>query len=528
MEFSWRTVMLLLGILTVVVIIFDGFRRMRRNREESLRLDIRQDFKFPSAEERSEFPSGGFRVVDEEAGSPSVQRKPSVAPVSKAKSASADQVQASSKPVNGTEQESADLPDYRNEPFFSNDFSASGGSLLDPEIGASLSSKPEAKKSALKAADQAVRKTVSAKPQSSSRSVASKAAKPAVTGTSEGQTAVEPTTSPRRRKVVKPRDARKANAASQAGQTDKAMLAKKAAAAKIKAGAAAARQKALEEKLAAEQSDTRSVDLEKTVPVLMNVDVLGKEETSLAMQALRPDSEAATKKEESPTLSDEVEAAIDDTSMDGLDETGSREEPTLTLTEDSLEDFEPEDADPHLEDEVDDEIANERSNLVIYANDDAENLAERDPAKVALVIRVLSRDPKGFHGSMLLRLFEDCDLRYGSEGIFHRFEEADGLGPIQFSIAQAVEPGIFTPDKMEEQHFEGLTFFMGLPGARRPMEAFRAMSELAKVLSRNLDAVLRDEKDSVLSDQTLEHYRSQVLEYERQQYLAKRVAADRR
>ena len=263
-----------------------------------------------------------------------------------------------------------------------------------------------------------------------------------------------------------------------------------------------------------QESVQEIADTDQSIPVLMSVDELGREETSLAMQPLRPDPE--TRSSEQPK-----EAAV---------EAEPAPAPDIDLTQESLEDFpaEEEAEVAATEETVVEEESHEYKPLVRFANDDAECMSDRGPAKVALVIRVLSRDPKGFYGPVLLRLFDDCDLRYGKEGVFHRFEEANGLGPIQFSIAQAVEPGIFEPEKMESQHFEGLTFFMSLPGARRPMEAFRTMSELAKLLARDLDASLRDESDSVLSEQTLESYRAEVLEYERQQYLARRAAANRR
>lgn len=64
MELSWRTALILLGLAAVVWVVFDGLKRMRRARAESLRLDV--DPGFVSARddfENPELPSGSWRTV---------------------------------------------------------------------------------------------------------------------------------------------------------------------------------------------------------------------------------------------------------------------------------------------------------------------------------------------------------------------------------------------------------------------------------------------------------------------------------
>ena len=62
MEWSWRTVLILIGLVAMVAILIDGFRRMRRARAEALRLDVSEDFKFPEEGYNPELP-GEVRVV---------------------------------------------------------------------------------------------------------------------------------------------------------------------------------------------------------------------------------------------------------------------------------------------------------------------------------------------------------------------------------------------------------------------------------------------------------------------------------
>lgn len=65
MELNLRTVLVILGALVMLGILIDGFRRMRRARQEALKLDVKGDFKFPEDNFSSELPNGGSRVIAE-------------------------------------------------------------------------------------------------------------------------------------------------------------------------------------------------------------------------------------------------------------------------------------------------------------------------------------------------------------------------------------------------------------------------------------------------------------------------------
>ena len=101
--------------------------------------------------------------------------------------------------------------------------------------------------------------------------------------------------------------------------------------------------------------------------------------------------------------------------------------------------------------------------------------------------------------------------------IFHRYEEAGGKGPEQFSVVNLAEPGTFDLDNLAEFSSPGVGFFMHLPGPSKPLEAFEAMAETAKVLAKNLGGELRDEQHSAATTQTIEHYRQRILDFERRQ-----------
>lgn len=355
MEWSWRTVMILLGLLGMVVILIDGFRRMRRARAEALRLDVSNEFRFPEDGHNPELPGGGARVVGDE--------------------------------------EAEQAPSHeRLEPTLS--LGEASSPSLDLDIDAAVAERPQA---------------VSQIPK------------------------------------VKP------------------------------------------------------VNLDEPVPVLMEVEELGDDVDSAPNEPTVTDSDRSTAPEQAD------QADIEHAHYDP-------EPPPETL--ETIED-------PHLEQEVESlpEADPALVQPVNFAAPDAERLSERPDPELVLVIHVLSHDEQGFSGRDVLFLFNSCDLRYGEKNIFHRYEQADGQGCVQFSVAQSHEPGSFVPQDMAEQHYPGLSFFLSLPGAHKPLEAYEAMSEMAQLVSRQLGGDLMDGEHSTLTPQTIEHDRAQIMDFERRQRL---------
>ena len=141
--------------------------------------------------------------------------------------------------------------------------------------------------------------------------------------------------------------------------------------------------------------------------------------------------------------------------------------------------------------------------------------SNRPPAKEVFVINVDSRTPEGFQGGDLKRIFEACGLEHGDMDIYHRHENDDTETPVQFSVANAVEPGTFSPAQMETMATPGISFFMSLPGPTDSLQAYDFMIETAQCVVRNLGGDLKDERRSVMTAQTIEHGRQRVREFER-------------
>lgn len=137
-----------------------------------------------------------------------------------------------------------------------------------------------------------------------------------------------------------------------------------------------------------------------------------------------------------------------------------------------------------------------------------------------IVISIMSRDEQGFSGTSLLDLMMACGLRYSSEmGIFHRFETEDSESRLQFSMVNALKPGTFPIEAMDDFLTPGVTLLMPLPGASDTAAAFEAMVETAMVIVRNLGGELKDENLSVMTGQTVEFARQRVQEFERRNRL---------
>lgn len=133
-----------------------------------------------------------------------------------------------------------------------------------------------------------------------------------------------------------------------------------------------------------------------------------------------------------------------------------------------------------------------------------------------IVINVDAQSGQTFSGEAIKKLLEACGMQHGDMSIFHRHEE-DLLSPIQFSVANAVEPGYFDPDKLDSLTTPGVSFFMSIPGPKDYLKAFEFMYETAKCFADNLQGEMKDENRSVLTTQTIEHSKQRIREFERKQ-----------
>lgn len=136
-----------------------------------------------------------------------------------------------------------------------------------------------------------------------------------------------------------------------------------------------------------------------------------------------------------------------------------------------------------------------------------------------LVIRLFAPNDEHFTGEVLLSAMREQGLKYGEMNIFHRLDP--DTRKTQFSVANVLEPGYFDLAEISNLASPGLIFFLQLPGPKNPGEALEAMIRIARAISQELGAVLKDENMSGLTPQTEEHYRERVAEFSRRQLSAR-------
>lgn len=138
-----------------------------------------------------------------------------------------------------------------------------------------------------------------------------------------------------------------------------------------------------------------------------------------------------------------------------------------------------------------------------------------------IVIHLVAASGQSFPGRDLLSGLLEQGMRYGEMHIFHNHQPGERGDELQFSMANAVEPGTFDIDRMEKETFRGVTFFLKLPGPGQPMAALDRMLKVSRRLADTLGGELKDEQRSVLTPQTAEHLRQRVQDFERRQRLAR-------
>ena len=131
------------------------------------------------------------------------------------------------------------------------------------------------------------------------------------------------------------------------------------------------------------------------------------------------------------------------------------------------------------------------------------------------ILYVVAQAEEGFSGTDILETLLACDLRFGDMDFFHRHERASGRGPIEFSVANMMKPGVFDIDNIEPLQTRGLMFFVTLPGPADMLKAFDCMYETVKVVAKSLGGDIQDETRSVTTRQSLEHLRQQIRDLER-------------
>lgn len=136
-----------------------------------------------------------------------------------------------------------------------------------------------------------------------------------------------------------------------------------------------------------------------------------------------------------------------------------------------------------------------------------------EPSEV-VVLNVMARPGREFSGDDLLHVLITSGMKFGEMNIFHRRLAGESKGPVIFSAANILNPGVFDLNRMHEFTTLGISLFLALPTPINNLEAFGQMLDVARKICGALDGELRDDNRNLMTAQTIEHYRQRIRDYE--------------
>lgn len=143
--------------------------------------------------------------------------------------------------------------------------------------------------------------------------------------------------------------------------------------------------------------------------------------------------------------------------------------------------------------------------------------AEKGPQtqgeQLIIALHIASRLQQGFTGVEVLAALESAGLKYGQYQVFHRLTNSETPQSV-FSVANMVEPGVLNPESLPQSTIPGLTLFLLLPGPQNAIAACADMLATARLLARQLQGEVQDDKHNVLTSQAAQQIRKHILEFQ--------------
>lgn len=153
---------------------------------------------------------------------------------------------------------------------------------------------------------------------------------------------------------------------------------------------------------------------------------------------------------------------------------------------------------------------------------EAAELADREAAQAArdaapvdelIVLHLIAPPGSEYTGPALVDMLRAQGLKFGAMNIFHRVEPMTKAR--NYSVANAVEPGVFDLADLENFSSRGLSFFLQLPGPEDPLATLDDMVHVVRTLAAELGGEVKDEGMSVLTGQTVAHLRQRISDHAR-------------
>jgi cell division protein ZipA len=129
-----------------------------------------------------------------------------------------------------------------------------------------------------------------------------------------------------------------------------------------------------------------------------------------------------------------------------------------------------------------------------------------------VVLYLLAPRDHPFIGYELLQALLSAELRFGEKRIFHRYGPLEGgQQKILFSVASAVEPGIFDMANIGGFSCPGLCIFMAPEKVADPATTFELMLETAIQLADDLGGELCNQQREPLTEEEIEEQRANIV-----------------
>ena len=127
-----------------------------------------------------------------------------------------------------------------------------------------------------------------------------------------------------------------------------------------------------------------------------------------------------------------------------------------------------------------------------------------------VVINVLALD-QPFEGQPLIDILHAAGMAFGEMNIFHKLSVE---GEPEFSLASAVEPGVFDMAGIKGFSTPGVTIFMRVHELAEPLAVLDDLLGVAEAIAQELHGEIRDETRSVMTPQTIDHCRQSIREFQ--------------
>ncbi len=133
------------------------------------------------------------------------------------------------------------------------------------------------------------------------------------------------------------------------------------------------------------------------------------------------------------------------------------------------------------------------------------------PSSTQIVVLHLFANPnRPYRGYELLQTLLTAGLRYSKRGIFHRYADITGRDTVLFSLASAMEPGIFDLPNMSGFSTPGLILYLQVDTVQQPLTALNLMISTAKEIAQDLGGELYDEQRHILTVEKIGEWRNQL------------------